>query len=135
MLEEGRDGHYLTRLAGMLPPYNHFELADLRDRTLREQGIRELDRSAAVHAFAAERLRLALAGELDLIRALEAVKDLCIAHDYVKELFDFYLLYWAYVDLRDSDVQWYWDGATRDNIDSIIRQRAAEFLRETSDED
>ena len=127
MLEEGRDGDYLTRLAGMLPPYNHFELADLRDRTLREQGIPDLDRSAAVHAFAAERLRLALAGDVELITALEAVKDLCIAQDYVKELYDFYLLYWAYRDLCGSDVQWYWHGATRANIDSLIRQRARAF--------
>jgi hypothetical protein len=75
MLEEGRDGHYLTRLVGMFPPYNHFELTELRDLTLREQGFGELDRSAAVLAFAAERLRLALAGEIDIFRTLEAVKE------------------------------------------------------------
>jgi hypothetical protein len=134
MLEQGHDGHYLTRLAGMLPPYNHFELADLRDRALREQGIPDVDDSAAVRAFAAERLRLALAGEIELMTAVEAVADLCIARDYAKELFDFYLLYFAYIDLRDSDIQWYWQGATRENIDAISRQRAVEFLRETSED-
>ena len=132
MLEEGRDGHYLTMLAGMLPPYNHFELADLRDRSLRELGISNLDDSVAVCTFAAERLRLALADEADLIEAVGAVKDLCIAQNYPKELYDFYLLYWAYSDLRDSECQWYWQGATRENIDALIRQRVEQFLRETS---
>ena len=131
MLEEGRDGHYLTRLAGMLPPYNHFEVADLRDRTLREQRIPDLDDTAAVRTFAAEALRLALAGDVALISAVEAVKDLYIAQDYLKELYDFYLLYWASSDLRDSEVQWYWPGATRQNIESIIRQRTVKFVSET----
>jgi hypothetical protein len=114
----------------MLPPYNHFELADLRDRSLRELGISDLDDSMAVRTFAAERLRLALAGEVDLIETISTIKDLCIAQNYLKELYDFYLLYWAYSDLRDSECQWYWQGATRDNVESLIRQRAEQFLRE-----
>src|SRR5262245_27144451 len=70
MLEEGRDGHHLTMLAGMLPPYNHFEIAALRDRTLEELGIADLDPDMAVRTFAAERLRLALAGELPWLEAV-----------------------------------------------------------------
>ncbi|MBX3413247.1 MAG: hypothetical protein KF708_11205 [Pirellulales bacterium] len=133
MLETGRDGQFLTRLAGMQPPFNHFELADLRDRVLQEQGIRELNGPMAVHAFAAERLRLALAGDIELIAAVETIKELCIALDYIKELYDFYLLFWAYEDLRNSDVQYYWPDATRENIDEIIRQRAAQFLENSQE--
>ena len=33
---------------------------------------------------------------------------------------DFYLLYFAKDDLLESDIQWYWDGANRENIDEII---------------
>jgi hypothetical protein len=130
MLEEGRDGHYLLMLAGMLPPHNHFELADLRDRSLVELAIPDLDPSSAVRIFAAERLRTALAGEAGLIETLGIIKDLCVAQNYQKELYDFYLLYEAYVDLRDSQHQWYWEGASRENIGLLIRQRAEQFLLE-----
>ena len=132
MLEEGRDGHNLTMLAGMLPPYNHFEMAALRDRALRELGIADLDPEVAVRTFATERLRLALAGEHDLIEVVREIKDLCIGNKYQKEIFDFYLLYFAYEDLQFRDIQWYWPGATRENIESLIRQRAEQFLADPS---
>src|SRR5262245_9133475 len=61
MLEQGHDGHNLMMLAGMLPPYNHFEIAALRDRALHELRIGDLDPSVAIRTFAVERLRLALA--------------------------------------------------------------------------
>jgi hypothetical protein len=48
----------------------------------------------------------------------------CYPHD----LYDFYLLYFAYSDLQDASVQWYWEGATRDNILAIIGERAAAFV-------
>lgn len=123
-------GTYLSRLAGMLPPHNHFELAFLRDQTLLEQGIAEQDRPATLRVFAIERLRLALAGEMNLIAALKVVSDLYTAEEGMRDLLDFFLLYWAYSDLCVSDVQWYWDGATRENIHAIILTRAKEFLRE-----
>jgi hypothetical protein len=130
MLEEGRDGHYLSRLAGMLPPYNHFELAALRDLALGEQGIPALGPSEAVRTFAAERLRLALSGEADLMDSVAEVQALCVAHDYMTELYDFYLLYWAYRDLSDVGHQWYWPEATPENIQGIIRSHAERFVRD-----
>lgn len=129
MLEQGQDGRYLTMLAGMAPPLNHFEVADYRDRSLRELGIADIGDAEAVTAYAVEHLRIALAGEADLISTLSALKDLCIANDYQRNLYDFYELYFAYTDLQESDVQWYWQGATRENIVSIIRRRAEEFVR------
>jgi hypothetical protein len=39
MLEQGFDGRYLGILAGLTPPFNPFDLADLRDRALKELGI------------------------------------------------------------------------------------------------
>ena len=131
MLEQGRDGHYLTMLAGTSPPFNHFEVADYRDRSLRELGITDISDSAAVTTYAAEHLRLALAGEADLISTLNVIKDLCIARDYQSDIYDFYTLYFAYTDLQESDFQWYWQGATRENIVSIIRNRAEAFLQST----
>jgi hypothetical protein len=42
---------------------------------------------------------------------------------------DFYLLHHAWERLQTDEVQWYWPGATKDNIDDIIRDRAIEFVK------
>ena len=132
ILEQGHNGQCLSILAGISPPFNHFELADYRDRALRELGIADVgDPNAAVSTLAAEHLRYALVGGEDLISTLRTIKGLCIANYYQKDIYDFYTLFFAYDDLQHSDEQWYWQGATRQNIISIIRRRAEEFLQST----
>lgn len=131
MLEQGRDGHYLAMLAGMSPTLYHSEVCDARDRALRELGLSDTSDSVAITTYAAECLRLALAGDADLVSTLTIIKDLCIARDYSRDLYDFYLLYFAYTDLMESEAQWYWDEANRDNVVSIIRNRAEAFLQST----
>jgi len=128
MLMQGRDGDYLARLAGMTAPFNHFEVAKYRDIALRELGIANPSESAAISNYAAERLHLAMSGEADFLATLSDIKDLCVARGYQQDIYDFYLLYFAYRDLQESEVQWYWHNATRENIVSVIRNRAEEFL-------
>jgi len=130
MLEQDCDGHYLAILAGMSPPFNHFEIADLRDHSLREMGLSDFNESTAITTYVAEQLRILLNGA-DLAAKLDVIKDICIALDYQKDIYDFYLLYFAYTDLQESDFQWYWEGATRENIVSIVHERAEAFLHAT----
>lgn len=129
MLEQGGDGHYLAMLATMSPPFNHFEIASYRDHALKELGISDIDASRAVSTYAAERLRLLLNDEADPVSVLGVIKDLCVANGYQRDIFDFYLLYLAYTDLQEYETQWYWNGATRENIVSIIRQGAEAFIQ------
>jgi hypothetical protein len=128
MIEQGCDNQYVLRLASMLPPHNHFEIADLTDRALNDLGIAPVSPSDASIAYAVELFRCALDGEVDMLTALTEVKELCIANDYLRDLMDFYLLYFAHSDLQDNDVQWYWDGATKQNVLSIVRERATVFI-------
>jgi hypothetical protein len=128
MLEQGRDGHSLAILAGMAPPFNHFELARLRDVALQEVDVPVLGKKEAVLAYAAELLRTALASQADLGKCLSVVANLSIEMDYPRELYDFYLLHFAYEDLQESENQWHWEGGTRENIVSIIRRHIEDFL-------
>jgi hypothetical protein len=128
MLEEGQDSPHLRILAGELPPYNHFEVAQLRDAALRELDLLEPAGDVAVRMYAVERLRAALTGDEDLIEVLTVVKDFCVSQNYQKDLYDFYLLFFAHSDLQEEPHQWYWAGATRANILSLIRKRASEFV-------
>jgi len=129
MLEKGCDGEQLAMLAGMVPPFSNFEVAARRDRVLEEQGIREPAPSEVINGYAAERLADLLAGKERPEETLAVVKDLCVAHDYSRELHDFYLLYFALVDLMIYHDQHYWPDATEDNIQSIVRESAQKFLR------
>ena len=128
LLVEGHSGHYVQMLASLDPPLNPFEVADLRDRTLREMGASALVGPQAILTYARELLIGLLQGQGEIVDVLATLKDLCIRHDYDRDLFDFYRLFFAYRDLQTTANQWYWPGASRDNIESIVLQRAAQFV-------
>lgn len=54
--------------------------------------------------------------------------SLAIELDYPRELDPFYSLHFAAGDLLHSEMQWYWPGATRQNIEEILRQEAERFM-------
>lgn len=110
-------------------PHNHFEIAGMRDRALHELQLPDLSPSDAVRQYAVELLESALNGGSELLDALTIIKDLCIANDYQSDIQDFYLLYFAYCDLQETDNQYYWPDATRENIVMIIHERADAFVR------
>lgn len=128
LLEEGHVEDFVLRLAGMLPPYNHFEIRDLTDKALDELKVDDLPTDDAVTKYAAELFQSALAGRANLIDSLATVKQLCIANGYQQNIMDFYLLFFAYADLQSYDTQWYWPGADRENVQSIVRERAIAFV-------
>ena len=116
-------------LASLVPPINHFEVAELRDKALSENGVADITRPRAVRLYAAELLRALLAGDAGIVEALKPISDLCIFEDYPSDLLDFYKLYFAYTDLLEFEVQWHWEGADTANIDSIVLDRAAKFVQ------
>ena len=134
MLELGRDSPNLLQLAGMLPPYNHFELAALRDRALQELKIQEAPPSDAIREYAVEVLRCALNGDLEVIEALDILVYLCRADGFRKDLMQFYHLSYGQVDLQDGGMQWCLDGATVEDFDEIFRVFAKEFVQSSSTE-
>ena len=130
LLERGSDSHYIFRLAGMVPPHNHFEIAELRDNVLSDLAIEDTSPEKSITAYTLEICRSVLNGEGDVVAALTEIAQLCISAEYQRNIMDFYLLYFAYTDLQSSDVQWYWDGLTTENALTIIRERMATFVEE-----
>jgi hypothetical protein len=128
-LIEGRDGVNLCRLAAMLPPHNHFEVAELRDRALAELDVRPLDRDKAILSYANEIISQIASGDADEFVAAAMLANLYLEAFYnVRELRDFYFLYNAALDLDYDEIQWYWNGATRQNIRQLIRDRASDAI-------
>jgi hypothetical protein len=120
MLMAGYDTEYLTILAGGSEPFNQFQMQELTDKVLAELQLDYSDKDQTIKNYACYLIDKSLAGKLDNFKVLDILKDICIELDYEKYLYDFYSLYFAKDDLSYSENQWYWGGATRENIEKII---------------
>lgn len=121
MLVAGFDTENLAILAGEFEPYNQFQLQDLTTKVLNELQLDFSDKDQTIKNYACYLIDKSLNNEHDSFKVLDILKDICIELDYEKYLYDFYSLYFAKDDLSYSENQWYWEGATRENIDKIIR--------------
>ncbi|MBB5034536.1 hypothetical protein [Prosthecobacter vanneervenii] len=127
---QGYDSPSLRILAGLIPPFTTFEVRDYAMKALRELDISIPVGAAAISAYAKD-LVLEIVVQPSLMQEpLRLLCDLCIAEDYQQDLYDFYLLRWAYDDLQQEPVQWYWNGADRSNIHQIILERCHAWLVE-----
>jgi hypothetical protein len=129
MLSAGFETESLVILAGELEPYNQFELNALTDNVFKELNLTWNDREQVLKNYACYLVSEALDGKMKILNVLDILKDIYIDLDYDPPLNGFYLLYYAWDDLRYSDKQWYWDGATRENIDSVVMGYFAEWKR------
>lgn len=129
LLEQGHDGMALCVLACMHPPHNHFELAELRDTALADLKLAEIQPPQALNLYAVEIMKSALSDKIDSLRALQALRDIYCEDDCQQNLHDFYLLYHAYTDLQEYEEQYYWDDATSENIDSLVKQHFESFIK------
>jgi hypothetical protein len=132
MLCAGFDTGNLVQLAGETAPYNQFELKTLSDKIFTELNLDWNDHDQVYANYINNIVAQALNGEMKPLSVLEFVKDLYLQNDYEPLLQDFYLLYYAYDDLRYSDQQWHWDGATRENIDEMTKGYFKDWLTKYS---
>jgi hypothetical protein len=120
MLVAGYDTEHLAILAGEKEPFNQFQMYDLTNKVLEELQLDYSNMERTIKNYACYLIDMSLDNELDAFTALNILKDICIEFDHEKCLYEFYLLYFAKDGLIHSENQWYWDGATRENIDGII---------------
>lgn len=120
MLMAGFETEHLAILAGESKPFNQFQLRSLIDKVLDELHLDYSDRDLVIKNYTCYLIDRVLSKKLEIFNALNILKDICIELDNDESLFDFYLFYFAKEDLLYSDNQWYLDGATKENIDSVI---------------
>jgi len=127
-LIEGLDSHNLRILAGLEAPLNHFEVREYAEKALKDLQIELRHGEPAVILYAKDLAAEIISSPEKLRKNLNQLFILCHSNDYISELYDFYLLECAYTDFDYSDVQWYWKGATKENIDSIVLEECRKFL-------
>jgi hypothetical protein len=120
MVMAGFENENLLILAGESEPFNQFQLQSLTTKVLDDLNLDWSDKDKSIRKYACYLVGKSLSSEIDPIKVLEILKDICIELDYEKYLYHFYLLYFAKYDLIDSGNQWYLEEATKENIDHII---------------
>lgn len=130
MLVAGFDSESLVMLAGEVEFYNQFEMQRLADKVFEELGLRWDNREVASKNQARYLVEKALAGKTSIPTAIDNLKEIYRDLDYEESLGGFYGLYWAKSDLELYGVQYYWDGATRENFIEIATDYFKEWLSE-----
>lgn len=128
MIQAGYESDNLYILAGITRPYHQFELQRLTDKVLDDLNLDYEDKLLMIRNYIYYIISTAINEPSKYLSTLKDIKDICIALDMEQEYMDFYLLYFAKDDLNESEVQWYWDGADRTNIDRIIEEVFENYL-------
>jgi len=129
MMMVGFETEHLVELAGIEKPYNQFELKELTDKVFEELNLDFTNQDKVVIDYVTYLAKEVLNDNRDLLKTLREIKDLCIALDYDSKIYDFYSLYFAKEDLNYDTVQWYWNGADRNNIDQICKDYFKEWIK------
>nr|WP_298891611.1 hypothetical protein [uncultured Acinetobacter sp.] len=120
MLTAGYDTEHLKMLAVEIQPFNQFEMQMLTDKVLDELQLSYNNKDQIIKNYVSYLIDKSLNGELNSFSVLSILKDIYLELDCEEDLEDFNQLYFAKDDLFHSPVQWYWHGATQENIDDII---------------
>nr|WP_319490990.1 hypothetical protein [uncultured Desulfobacter sp.] len=128
-LYENFDSPSLRILAGLSAPLNFFEVKYYTEAALSELGIEIPCGSRAVSAYAKD-IACDIINKPETIRLnLKELFELCIAHNYQDDIFDFYLLHCAWEDFDHGEFQYYWDGATKENIKIVVIEKCKEYIK------
>ncbi len=130
MLMADYETEHLIELAGIEKPYNQFELQELTDRVFSELGLDYKNKEKVVSNYVTYLAKEVINGKRELLKTLRDIKDLCIAFDYDRKIYDFYSLYFAKEDLNYTTVQWYWKDADRSNINKICMDYFEKWVKE-----
>jgi hypothetical protein len=124
MIEAGYEADRLYELAGVSRPYNQFELQDLTSRLLKDLQLDYSGKREALKNYVYFLVTSNIDKPENYYKVLREFRDIYYELDMDIEYQDLALLYWAKDDLLcGADYQYYWEGANRQNIDCIIKDK------------
>ena len=132
MILAGFESINLYELAGMTKPFYQFEFIELTNRVLTDLHVDYSDNSALIRIYVYFIIKNAIDDVNSYLSVLKKIFDIFLEleeqREHLKwEYYDFFLLYYARLDLDDT-IDLYWKGANRENIDSIIKERFQTFI-------
>lgn len=124
---ESLDSPTLRILAGLDGELNGFEVRDYMEKALKELGVDLLSGADAASVYARDLAREVIDSNESVSANLKTLSGLYTTYD-LDDLRDFYFLHWAFVDLENGDDQHYWEGATKANIEDIVRKKCIQYV-------
>ncbi len=121
MILAGFNTENLIILAGERKPFNQFEMKELTEKVFAELNMDYSNQEQVIKNYIYYLIeRVLVTYEQDAFSVLGILMNIYNEFDHPSYLQDFYMLYFAKEDLRHGDMQWYWDGADKNNIDEVI---------------
>lgn len=130
MLQFGYETPSLLIVAGLPKSSDQLEIRNYLKAALSELGLAEKTGEDATISYSAYHLNRIAAGQ-EVKRNLGMIYEFCLVRNYDKVIYDFYLLYHAWQDFDyGSTYQYYWSGATENNIEHLVVDRAKRWVLE-----
>ncbi|MFL5742931.1 MAG: hypothetical protein ACJ75B_22115 [Flavisolibacter sp.] len=130
MMEAGYESDNLYMLAGVTKPYNQFELQELTSRVLKDLQLDYSNKEVVLNNYVYFLLSNSIDYPQTYIKTLRELRDIYYQLGMDSRLTVFYLLYFAKSDLTVNDVQFYWEGANKENIDKIVKDHFQNWISE-----
>ena len=130
MIDAGYESESLYMLAGETKPYNQFELQELTNKVFQDLRFDYSDKDTVIWNYVYYLISNSIEHPGTYYKTLRELREICLQFNYDSRYMDFYLLYFTKDDLMVDEVQWYWEGANRENIDQIIRNKFKQWLSE-----
>ncbi|UKN03782.1 hypothetical protein K6119_09795 [Paracrocinitomix mangrovi] len=130
MINLGFNSESLYILAGERPPFYAFEMKDLTDAVCRELNININDQQELIGNYIMFLRNQVINDKRKPIEVLRILGGMYNEFNLNRSIQDFALLRWAKEDLLRQEVQWYWKGANRSNIDQIIDDHFLNWSKE-----
>lgn len=129
MMEADYESANLYMLAGAMKPYNQFELQELTSKVFEDLHLDYSDKEAVLKNYVYYLISNSINHLETYLKTLRELKDIYYQLEMHSGFRDFYLLYYAKDDLMVDEVQWYWEGANRENIDQIIKEHFQSWMK------
>lgn len=120
MMEAGFETPHLIILAGLSSGISYFECEDVFRKAIKELSLDSMSDEEVVRGYVCYLIDQALSSKMSRSAVLSILRNLYLERDSDKELFDFSCLFYAQQELEVLGEQYYWEGANKENINSII---------------
>jgi len=122
LIREGKETENVLMLASFSKPYDKYEISPYITAVLAEFGLEELEVDSVIAR--AHFLLLKILKDEDVRENLKKLSQVCIDHNYDHRIMRFYLLYFAWWDLDDIGVNFYYEEVDLRNIESVLKLEA-----------
>jgi hypothetical protein len=128
MMEAGYESEHLFMLAGLSTSLNRFEFDDVVNRTLKELSLDKYTEEEKIRGYVYYYASEALNGKMSTKAVLNKLRIACQSRDYDQILYPFYLLAYAQEEQEEFGVQFYWQEAGSDELDSVINNQFQKWI-------